>query len=301
MLEEALGLARQTGDTESMVLTLIELSRLAGIRGEDSLSSELWDEANRAVRESGDLFWLQFLARSAASRGSFSEALSIYQECLTRYREIEAGDAAALMLNNGGWMAYMLGDLETAHSLVEEAVSMVQRPDAPVMVTCSSMHSLGEIKRARGDLTGALPYLQKALDMFREAKLKQGETECLVSLAAVARAQEDLPEATSLLAECVTIAHEARMVATVLEAVAGLMADKNKFEDATRLFSAADVLRERDPVGAVTRASIDLDLGRVRAEVEPHVFEKVWREGQSMDIQDALQLAERLLKAVATL
>lgn len=297
LLEEALAIARETGDTAATWFVLAELSRLAEIRNEDLQARELWEEATRIVRESGDVFWLHLLGNAAAARGDYSEALAHYRDCLVRYRELGAAEGVALTLNSAGWMAYFLGELSTAHSLADESVSMLQGDGSSTLLLAAASHSLGEIKRALGDLEGARPYLEEALPLARDLKIKAFETDCLFSLGAIARAEGDATKASSLLGEALVIAREVNetdMIASVFEGVAGLTVDRGKAEAAAKLFSAADALREsrNSRLPTVIRASIDQDLESVRAQIAPETFEKSWAEGRAMSIEDALRLAE---------
>lgn len=297
LLEEALALARETSDTWGIWFTLAELARLAEIRQEEQLGAELWEEATRIVRESGDVFWLHLLAVKATNRGDYSEALGLYRECIVRYRELGAADEVALELNIAGWMAYLLGDLPTARSLVEESVAMVRElTPGSKRFQAASAHSLGEIMRAQGDLPQARSYFEEGLSLARQAEIKALEVDCLSGLGAISRAEKDLAAAKSFLAQALKIAGEVRetnMVASLFNHASGLWVDEGRDEDALKLLAASSSMMESTnyKLPVVIRAMVDEDLESIRARISPDVFDKIWTGASGMTIDEGLQLA----------
>jgi tetratricopeptide (TPR) repeat protein len=296
LLEEALDLARQTGDTAATWWILARLTRLAEIRGESSVAAEFWEEASRIVREAGDVFWLHNLGYMAGERGDYETCLSLFQECLARYRELGAADGVGFELNNAGWVTYLLGDTSAARPLIEESIS-IHRSGAPRKTfLAASTHSLGEVLRALGDLDGARPLLEESLSLSKELGIKLFVVTALFSLGEMARAEKDLRGAMSLLAEGLRVAHEAvetQLVSEGLERMGGLAAAESHFRRAARLFGAAEALREsmHKPMPPVRVPEYERAVAAVRSGLEPGGFEESWADGRSMTPDEIFEYA----------
>jgi DNA-binding CsgD family transcriptional regulator len=84
-------------------------------------------------------------------------------------------------------------------------------------------------------------------------------------------------------------------VAHNLVAVAGIAAAEESWEEAVRLFAAAEALSRR--LGCVLppwdqpMGEADLDLAR--SSLEPEAFEAAWAEGQALDVGEAIAYAQR--------
>ncbi|MBW3588796.1 MAG: tetratricopeptide repeat protein [Actinobacteria bacterium] len=296
LLEESLALARETGDTAAIFQLLSSLTWIAEASGDDSLGAVLWEEASQIVRESGDVFWLNHLASEANRRGAYDEALTLFLECLSRYRELGATDGIALELNNAGWLAFLQGDLERSRSLLEEAISIHRNNPRRKVHLASSTHSLGEVLRVSGDLDGARALLEQSLTLSTELGIKFQRVAALLSLAEVARHENDLEAAKRLVKEAVEEvqgSQEIRWRADALYGCGLVAAAEGDRLRAARLLGAAEAQRIslNQKIPPVYVSTYQREVDALRSALDPEQFEKAWADGRAMAADRATEYA----------
>jgi predicted ATPase/DNA-binding SARP family transcriptional activator len=160
-LEESLAVAEQLGDSQRMGVASSNLGNLA-------LYEERWDEAR-----------------------------SRYERALELYRGVSPRDAA-ITLENLGLVAAAAGDLDTAETLLEEAIALSVLHEAPREVA-SARRDLAWVLLAGGDLERTRELLVSAWATFGELTDRANAADCLEAFAALALAEGRLEEAARLL------------------------------------------------------------------------------------------------------
>jgi predicted ATPase/DNA-binding SARP family transcriptional activator len=166
-LEESLSVAEQLGDQQRMGVASSNLGNLA-------LYEERWDEAR---------------AR--------------YERALELYRGVSPRDAG-ITLENLGLVAAAAGDLDSAETLLDEAIAVSVEHEAPREVA-SARRDLAWVSLARGDLERARELLVSAAATFDELADRANAADCLDTFAALAVAEGDLDEAARLLGSAAAI------------------------------------------------------------------------------------------------
>lgn len=252
-----------------------------------------WEEANQIVRESGDVFWLHNLAFEAIRRGAYDEALTLSLECLCRYRELGASDGIALELNNAGWMAFLLGDIARSRPLIEESISIHRSIPRRKVQLASSTHSLGEVLRVSGDLHGARALLEQSLALSTELGIKLLRVPALLSLAEVARHENDLESAKRLVKEAVEEVKASMKSNGWPMHCTAVAAAEGDHERAARLLGAAEAqrvsLNQKIPPVYVSTHQREVDA--LRSALETERFEGAWAEGRAMSADRATEYA----------
>lgn len=117
-------------------------------------------------------------------------------------------------------------------------------------------------------------------------------------LSHLARLEGELEEADDLAHHALALCADAGLLPDVAEnliAVAGIAAAEESWEEAVRLFAAADALRHR--LGAALslwdRAVHDSDLELARSALDRVAFEAAWAEGQALGVKEAVAYAGR--------
>jgi hypothetical protein len=118
----------------------------------------------------------------------------------------------------------------------------------------------------------------------------------LHALGDVALAQHEWERAQEYYREALQYAlemGEKRRAAFCLEGFAAARSPTGDAEQAAALISAADALRREIgiPVYASEREGYERILAQVRANLSSDAFARAWRDGQTMTMQQAIELA----------
>jgi predicted ATPase/DNA-binding CsgD family transcriptional regulator len=154
-----------------------------------------------------------------------------------------------------------------------------------------------------GDLATAVPMLDEALTVLRQAGDNWGLSMGLGQRAFAALAQGDLVHAARLFAESIDAALADGDERTALGAVAGLAGvalARGETERAARLLGAVEVSRQRFGVGGFVHP---LHAARITAEVRAQlaapIFAAAWDEGRLLSFAEAVADAMAIVSSTA--
>jgi len=166
--------AREAGDLFAEAAALQELGNLAQRRGDFSAalgffeasrdSNEILGDWNKVVDNERSLAVLTLALRGA------DEALSHYQRALEIARALADPEREAEVLRGMGVAHETRGDLEQAEEYLR--ASLEAMPDAAAGVRASTLHRLGTVELARGDLETGIDRLVEALDLRQVQDLR---------------------------------------------------------------------------------------------------------------------------------
>jgi hypothetical protein len=119
------------------------------------------------------------------------------------------------------------------------------------------------------------------------------------SLAKVIAAQGDIATARTLYEESVLLARKANdklNIASALEGLASVVAAQGAYTWATRLWGAAEALRESigAPLPAVERPAYERAAATACMHLGKSGFATIWTEGQGMAVEDVLRDEDNL-------
>jgi predicted ATPase/class 3 adenylate cyclase/DNA-binding CsgD family transcriptional regulator len=189
------------------------------------------------------------------------------------------------------------GDVEAAKGVMAEAVRMARDSgDGEQIAAClgwgaALLRSLGNGSEARLLAGNLLAHgQQQANPRFEAVALRE--------LGQLSRLDGELEVADDLTHRALALCAEARILPDVqqsLVAVAGVAAAGESWEEAVRLFGAAERLGadlgSALPVWDRTLAEADLELAR--RSLEPEAFEAAYGEGRALAVDQAVAYAER--------
>jgi diguanylate cyclase (GGDEF)-like protein len=154
-----------------------------------------------------------FLARAnivqayiAWREGHLAEALEHIQNAMVSVREHNSLPWLARALNVRVCIDTELGEFAQGVVLLEEQLRVAQEAGDLEMQACA-IHDTGVIHLER-DPSKAEPFLQRALELFKEAGLSDGQAYSLLNLAIVREAQGDLVQAHQLLSRVIELAQQ---------------------------------------------------------------------------------------------
>ncbi|HKG53401.1 MAG TPA: hypothetical protein VKB04_04015, partial [Anaerolineales bacterium] len=184
---------------------------------------------------------------------------------------------------------------EQLQSYMEESLALSQGSlDLEAAVRTEGI--LARLAFFEGDLAAARKHADLMLDLHKEMGDQFGVTGHQSEMAHVARQIGNYEEALALyretLPEWQKIGHRGA-VAHQLECFAFIAKAQEQGERAVRLMSAAEALRaaSSSPRTPQERIEYDRELAGLRAAMDERTFHLLWAEGQSMNMDQAIDLA----------
>jgi non-specific serine/threonine protein kinase len=278
------------------------------------LAAALWPWTRRGRMREGRTWIEAALERSAgASPRALAEALCgagvvafIYGDLAHSRRRLEA--SAALWRTTGelvglgrvldylGQVMQRLGDLSAAAATKRESVEVLRRAGSPWDLALS-LSGFGTLKRLLGkpDEAAALYHesagILRALEDAWTLRYPLGE---LASLAASQR-QYDLAEAYAR--QCLSglqPVEETYFLSVAITALAQVRFSRSDYHQATRLFGAAEGLREAARLSA-EHGDHDFDceacVSELRAALGDLQFGELWKDGRALSPKETIALA----------
>jgi tetratricopeptide (TPR) repeat protein len=145
-----------------------------------------------------------------------------------------------------GWTAHALGQFEKAHNLYEQSLTLWQQINQQWGIA-ETLSNLGMLAYFEGDYSLSRMFLLRGLAIQRELNAEYGICFCLWNLGGVACALGDYSESSYLYKEALELAgkrSDKGLIAFLLEGFGCLAGLTNRIERATRLFGAAEAIRE---------------------------------------------------------
>ena len=216
LAREANALFRETGHDREVVFSLCELANIALVRDEIDHAWALMAEAGTVATALGDARTvsavLQLQASVAGARGEHGHAQELYDEALALRRTL--GDRLLVVDSayNLGEAAFAAGDNERAQEALEECLAL-SRDLGDALHQAAALCVLGEVALLDDDLGHAEELLLESLEIYAGLPDDRASAECLLGLA-------------------------------------GVSASRRRFDEAARLWGAAEALRKGDALTA---------------------------------------------------
>jgi predicted ATPase/DNA-binding CsgD family transcriptional regulator len=258
---EALPLARRLGDPWILFVALADKGLLAMHRGDYSAAHAYWGEGLTITQASGDraseAVLLHNLGRLAIVEREYAAGRARCEEALRLARELGDYWTKALALEALRMAALALGELAIARALATECISLYSGAPYP---TANALRALAQIDIAEGRYADARQQLGRSLAIGRDSAVPA-------------------------------------VLAGVVDTFAGLAAQLGQPEVALRLAAAAEAAWEA--LGEVdfpfNRDLRDRWLVPLRARLRSDDVHCWWSEGRSLDLNEAIGLAEMAL------
>ncbi len=149
------------------------------------------------------------------------------------------------------------------------------------------------------DQERAEAYCEEALGLFRDLGHARGIARALHGLAYVAYKRRDYPRALALSRDTLALRWELQDrwgIAANLEDVADIAGLSGQPAQATRLYGAAEALREAlsTPIPPFYRAEYEREVAVARAAMPPDAFAAEWAAGRALPLEQAIAAASSL-------
>jgi len=145
------------------------------------------DTQQRSEFRARALDWTGWLAYF---QGEFKQALTVLEESLDIWRELENSLGIAQTLNNLGAVANGQGNYEQSRIYHAESLA-IRRKHGDRRSVAVSLHNLGEVYLSQGDYDQARASFEESLPIFKEVGYIMGAADSLNSLGIAAEGQGD--------------------------------------------------------------------------------------------------------------
>jgi hypothetical protein len=257
--DRAVELARDSDDPKALGEALGAKAMVAVFSGDPAGLESLFDESVRLGLQVGDLF---LLAMARASSGM--------------------------------WRA-MAGDLAGADAWITDATDAANRSGNPLAIAYTAV-SRGNIVDVAGRPMDARPWYTTAIEAFERMGDRRFALIARSDLAHALRRGGAVDEAESIYRETLRdwqYAGNRGAVANQLECLAFIDIARGDVARATRLLSAAEVIREQveAPRLGIEREEYDSALATLREQLPGDDFESAWADGRRLTSHEAIILA----------
>jgi predicted ATPase len=303
-IDKGLALARQIDDRGGIAMGLHATGMYAEyFLGDPATAYTYYDEALHTWREIGDRLGIGMAlgpqATRALNRRDYDEAERLFNESLALFRQVGDRREAAGALWNLAEVALAQDDLPRARALANESLAEYRALEDQHGIA-TVLRTLGVVAASHADVDQVTTLFAESCMLFREIN----DRGCLaLSLGAAGKAlaeQGAALQAREMALEALTIVkevNESRGISAALEASVSVLLAQGYWAAAARTFAA--VLAYRESVQAELTEHEQADQARELAELHVHLdgeaFEREWREGSRMGMQQAIEFALALL------
>jgi predicted ATPase len=214
------------------------------------------------------------------------------QESLVLFRRLEDRRGVAATLNSLGVMAFSQNLYGRAIRLLEESLSLRRQLEDSYSLS-TPLNNLGLVALAQEEHKAARDYFAEALALDRASGDAMGVAVSLSNLAAAMLEEGLNEEAQAYFEECLLLFQELgdqEGSAECLEGLATTMIQQENVKQATRLWGAAEALRERihAPVHPAEKPRYDRTKAAIEARLGEAAFAAAWSEGRTMSLAQAV-------------
>ncbi len=293
LVKESLTLSRALGDSPGIARALYLLGHAAWLQGDLARAGALLEESSELYRAMDDrdsvAFTLYNLANLARYQGNYAKARALLEESLTLFRERanKRGMALALLLDAElRFLAHR--DPTLIHPLLEESLALFKEVGDKDGLALHCYVS-GQVALSQGDASMARSLLEESLALYRDLGDRQRMAQVLVGLAKVEAYQGDLSTAHILYEESLSVARVGYKldIASGLEGLANVVAAQGELAWATRLWGAAEALRDTmgAPLPPLERPDYEHATATARTALGAEAFAAAWAAGKTMTLE----------------
>jgi predicted ATPase/DNA-binding CsgD family transcriptional regulator len=199
-LEECAMLCQEAGDEAGLAHAQIHLG-IALAAEQPAEARALHSQALAIIRRVDDTSWTAVALLSCGDRafavGELAEARIHFEESLALFRQTGDSMMAAQALNKLGDLARGASDYGRAAALYAESLALMRRHEGDSGIP-GVLHNLGYVAHHQRQYRQAFDHFLEAIALFRSTGDQRGAAECLLGMASVALALDQLERAARL-------------------------------------------------------------------------------------------------------
>jgi tetratricopeptide (TPR) repeat protein len=260
LLREALTLAEHLHDPQLIAVAHGGLGQDLMTQGRLAEALPLLEQSLAEVREVGPRCYLPIVyynpARVAFAEGRLDEAAALLDQCIAEGRQLGFLVGLALALPLRGLISIAQGRFDEAEAFLREGAALEAQMGVGVSFTGLP---LGQLALMRGDLDASASEFLHVLDGAVASGFRLGTAEALAGLALV-------------------------------------LAARGQPQEAAQVFGAVDRMRAeiKTPLQPEDQQRISSTLQQLRAALGDAGFERAWRQGNDLQVDEAIALGRRL-------
>ena len=298
-LTEARECYRQLGRTDSLIEVLHCQTLVAQSLGENRRAAQLGEEALSLARASGDhariAESLCYLSRATRELGDYERAAALAEEALALHRAARNRGGTAIALMVLGDVARDLGQTAAVRDRCEDSLAIFRELSEP-LGEGFSLNNLALAAYGEGDLGLARTLGEESLAIFRRVDIRNAMVDVLASLGVILEAAGDPAAALAALTEALQLALQVGPrweVAAILEGIASVAAGQGQDFVAVELASGARAMRMElgVPVRPNLGAELERTLATTRAALGEETFAVAWTRGLERPLADVIATA----------
>jgi DNA-binding CsgD family transcriptional regulator/tetratricopeptide (TPR) repeat protein len=294
---ESLALFRELADQRGIADSLAGFGAIARSEGELMLARTFSEQAlniRRAiVDKAGMTFSLSALGGIASLLGDYPTATVYYEEALTIRHELgDMSIASYVPLLSLGYLALANNNLAVAQDYFSKSLALARR-QTNEWRTMTSLSRLGYLALLKGNHDVAQSLFQKTLELARALGSKRYVSLALQYIGFLSAGRGDLQNATTCLADSLTVLWEdenqeftAEFVVSCCETALVL----SRAECVAQLLGVLEMLLKSTPMphDPLYRIRHDRVVTTVRTQLDEATFNAAWAEGQAMTLEQAI-------------
>lgn len=298
---ESVALYRELGDTVGIAWPLHHLALVALDQGEYTRAHSLFEECLTRFSEAGDkigrAYSLCHLALLYNEQGEYEKACSFAEDGLKLFRGLEHGHGISealfclvkvLIVSQSG--------KAVVHRLLEECLALA-RETGDESRMADALHVAAQGALSQGAVATARSFIEESLAFSKAKGYRAGIIGSLAVLGQVTAAQGDYAQARAFYEESLTLAREMgfkRLIPANLEGLAAVFAAQGEPMRATRLWGAAEALREAMgmPLPPIEKPGYERSVAAARIQLGGQTFTAIWAEGRTMIPEEVLAARE---------
>jgi predicted ATPase/DNA-binding SARP family transcriptional activator len=229
------------------------------------------------------------------AQGDYEDASAAFAESLALLRAEGDCESVTFVLSKYGATRLMIGDLDQAWSLLEEAYATVTQVPEPTMLHSFVYSWRGFVARVRGDTATAREMHEGNLRVGLGLKHRTSIGHGLAFLGAVDLADGRVDDAFAHFCEALPYHVEVGDgwgLALDLEGLSACASRRGRYADAVRLMGAVDALRERSAVALPASDAADRAERTTRLRDKlGDAFETTYAEGRLLSMDEIVGVA----------
>ena len=278
----------------------------ANIQQDYTAARELFEQALSIARMSGDkrevAFALQWIGRIANIDGDTQTAQICIEEYSPIYYELQDHWEIAMTMFHSAAVAFKKGDYAEAEEQYMKSLSKFQDLGDRYRVGMM-LNSLGELMRLQDDYDRACKYYEANIEIFRELGTHGSLATPLFNMGWVMLHRGDFRKARALFEESLNLSKEDGDRLGMMDCIAGfasVLSMTGKSVQAAQLFAAAESLTLGLGISgrrnAPDQKEFDHYLADLLAQIDADTFAKEWETGHAMTFDEAIAYALKELQ-----
>ncbi|MHB8512049.1 MAG: ATP-binding protein [Actinomycetota bacterium] len=291
IIERGLELARTNGSRPAIAEGLVVLGKTAELSGEFQRARTCYEEASRLDDDEPFLAWgFFYLAKVCWVEGDYDRSRDCYRSYVDRCRSRRLPGAVVMGLIGLARVEMSQGRNDIARDLLDEALDAA-RDGAGRSAMNHVFEILGDLEERRENFHASQSAYERCIAISRQLGEVGMAANALFGLASLALRRGDSRKGVELCKDAVAEFQGASraLSGTAVLRLAHALVSNHQPEVAVRCLGAYKSWSERSVSSPVDfdRRMFESDLTVIREQLERHVFEGLWSEGQSMSLEAA--------------